>query len=133
MTDDRLRPDDSTPVYAISVAAQIAGLHPQTLRQYDRLGLVSPDRTGGRNRLYSLRDIERLREVSRLSSDGVTLAGIQRILELQTEVEMLRSQVGTLLAEVQRLRPSLGARPSSEPSTALVVWRPRPADRDRSR
>ena len=133
MTDDRLRPDDTTPVYAISVAAQIAGLHPQTLRQYDRLGLVSPDRTGGRNRLYSLRDIERLREVSRLSSDGVNLAGIQRILELQTEVEMLRSQVGTLLAEVQRLRPSLGARPSSEPSTALVVWRPRPADRDRSR
>ena len=133
MTDDRLRPDDSTPVYAISVAAQIAGLHPQTLRQYDRLGLVSPDRTGGRNRLYSLRDIERLREVSRLSSDGVNLAGIQRILELQTEVEMLRSQVGTLLAEVQRLRASLGARSSSEPSTALVVWRPRPADRDRSR
>jgi len=133
MTDDRLRPDDSTPVYAISVAAQIAGLHPQTLRQYDRLGLVSPDRTGGRNRLYSLRDIERLREVSRLSSDGVNLAGIQRILELQTEVEMLRAQVGTLLAEVQRLRPSLGARTSSEPSTALVVWRPRPADRDRAR
>ncbi len=133
MTDDRLRPDDSTPVYAISVAAQIAGLHPQTLRQYDRLGLVSPDRTGGRNRLYSLRDIERLREVSRLSSDGVNLAGIQRILELQTEVEMLRAQVGTLLAEVQRLRPSLGARSSSEPSTALVVWRPRPADRDRTR
>lgn len=133
MTDDRLRPDDSTPVYAISVAAQIAGLHPQTLRQYDRLGLVSPDRMGGRNRLYSLRDIERLREVSRLSSDGVNLAGIQRILELQTEVEMLRAQVGTLLAEVQRLRPSLGARTSSEPSTALVVWRPRPADRDRTR
>jgi MerR family transcriptional regulator, heat shock protein HspR len=131
MTDDRLRPDDTTPVYAISVAAQIAGLHPQTLRQYDRLGLVSPDRTGGRNRLYSLRDIERLREVSRLSSDGVNLAGIQRILELQTEVEMLRAQAGVLLAEVQRLRPSLHARPSTEPSTALVVWRPRPADRDR--
>ncbi len=133
MTDDRLRPDDTTPVYAISVAAQIAGLHPQTLRQYDRLGLVSPDRTGGRNRLYSLRDIERLREVSRLSSDGVNLAGIQRILELQSEVEMLRSQLGTLLAEVQRLRPSLAARQGSEPSTALVVWRPRPADRDRTR
>ena len=131
MTDDRLRPDDTTPVYAISVAAQIAGLHPQTLRQYDRLGLVSPDRTGGRNRLYSLRDIERLREVSRLSSDGVNLAGIQRILELQTEVDMLRAQAGVLLAEVQRLRPSLHARPSTEPSTALVVWRPRPADRDR--
>jgi len=69
----------------------------------------------------------------RLSSDGVNLAGIQRILELQTEVDMLRSQVGALLAEVQRLRPSLGARASGEPSTALVVWRPRPADRDRTR
>lgn len=134
MADDlSMGPGADEPVYVISVAATLSGLHPQTLRQYDRLGLVSPDRTGGRNRLYSLRDIERLREVSRLSSDGVNLAGIQRILELQTEVEMLRAQVGTLLAEVQRLRPSLGARTSSEPSTALVVWRPRPADRDRTR
>jgi MerR family transcriptional regulator/heat shock protein HspR len=130
---DRLRPDDSAPVYVISVAAQIAGLHPQTLRQYDRLGLVSPDRTGGRNRLYSLHDIERLREVSRLSADGVNLAGIQRILTLTSEVDTLRAQLGTLLAEVQRLRPSLGMRSSDEPSTALVVWRPRPADRDRTR
>jgi MerR family transcriptional regulator/heat shock protein HspR len=130
---DHLRPDDSAPVYAISVAAQIAGLHPQTLRQYDRLGLVSPSRTGGRNRLYSLRDIARLREVSHLSAEGVNLAGIQRILTLETENERLRSQLGILLAEVQRLRPGIGSRPSSapsEPSTALVVWRPRPADRD---
>ncbi|MBI1378888.1 MAG: MerR family transcriptional regulator [Frankiales bacterium] len=134
--EDRLRPDDATPVYVISVAAQIAGLHPQTLRQYDRLGLVSPDRTGGRNRLYSLRDIARLREVSRLSAEGVNLAGIQRILELESDNERLRAQLGVLLAEVQRLRPGIGARPqlpSSEPSTALVVWRPRPADRDTAR
>ena len=68
-------PDEGSPVFTISIAAQIAGLHPQTLRQYDRLGLVSPDRVGGRNRLYSLRDISRLREVSRLSADGVNLAG----------------------------------------------------------
>jgi len=130
--NEHLRPDDSAPVYAISVAAQIAGLHPQTLRQYDRLGLVSPSRTGGRNRLYSLRDIARLREVSHLSSEGVNLAGIQRILALETENERLRSQLGLLLAEVQRLRPGIGSRPHagpSEPSTALVVWRPRPADR----
>jgi MerR family transcriptional regulator/heat shock protein HspR len=139
MDEDRLRPDDTTPVYVISVAAQIAGLHPQTLRQYDRLGLVSPDRTEGRNRLYSLRDIARLREVSTLSSQGVNLAGIQRILELQTQLDELRAQFGTLLAEVQRLRPGIGSRPapsdaaSNEPSTALVVWRPRPADRDRPR
>ena len=130
--NEHLRPDDSAPVYAISVAAQIAGLHPQTLRQYDRLGLVSPSRTGGRNRLYSLRDIARLREVSHLSSEGVNLAGIQRILTLETENERLRSQLGVLLAEVQRLLPGIGSRPHaapSEPSTALVVWRPRPADR----
>jgi MerR family transcriptional regulator/heat shock protein HspR len=128
-----LRPDDAAPVYAISVAAQIAGMHPQTLRQYDRLGLVSPDRTSGRNRLYSLRDIARLREVARLTGEGVNLAGIQRILRLETENERLRSEVGLLRAEVQRLRPRLPARPADDPdgpSTALVVWRPRPADRD---
>ena len=131
--NEHLRPDDAAPVYAISVAAQLAGLHPQTLRQYDRLGLVSPRRTSGRNRLYSLRDIASLREVTRLSAEGVNLAGIQRILGLETENERLRSQLGILLAEVQRLRPGIGARPPStpsEPSTAVVVWRPRPADRD---
>ena len=137
MDEDRLRPDDTTPVYVISIAAQIAGLHPQTLRQYDRLGLVSPRRTEGRNRLYSLQDIARLREVSLLSAEGVNLAGIQRVLELQTQLDELRAQFGTLLAEVQRLRPGIGSRPAptgstAEPSTALVVWRPRPADRDRS-
>jgi MerR family transcriptional regulator/heat shock protein HspR len=128
-----LRPDDAAPVYAISVAAQIAGMHPQTLRQYDRLGLVSPDRTSGRNRLYSLRDIARLREVARLTGEGVNLAGIQRVLALEIENDRLRSEVGLLRAEVQRLRPRLPARSTDaadSPSTALVVWRPRPADRD---
>lgn len=135
MSSDRLRPDEMTPVYGISVAAQIAGMHPQTLRQYDRLGLVSPDRTGGRNRLYSLHDIARLREVARLTGDGINLAGIARILALETENERLRSEVGLLRAEVQRLRPTLGSRSNSgagEPGTALVVWRPRPADRPRT-
>ena len=76
-------PDDDTPVFVISVAAELAGMHAQTLRQYDRLGLVSPSRTRGGGRRYSARDIATLREVQRLSQEeGVSLAGIQRILEL---------------------------------------------------
>ena len=98
------------PVYVISVAAEMAGLHPQTLRQYDRLGLVSPNRTGGRNRLYSMRDIARLREVQRLAADGVNLSGIQRILELEEQLEAIRSR--------------LHDHEKRERSTALVVWRP---------
>ena len=126
-----LRPDDSAPVYAISVAAQIAGMHPQTLRQYDRLGLVSPDRTAGRNRLYSLRDIARLREVARLTGEGVNLAGIQRILALETENDRLRSEVGLLRAEVQRLRPRLPraldrTRPTARPPRWWSGVRARP-------
>jgi MerR family transcriptional regulator/heat shock protein HspR len=102
--------DESTPVYTISVAASLAGLHPQTLRQYDRLGLVSPNRTGGRNRLYSMRDIERLREVQRLAGDGVNLTGIIRILDLEEHVEAMRQRLDALEGR--------------ERSTALVVWRP---------
>lgn len=107
---DRVHVDEDTPVYVISVAAQLSGLHPQTLRQYDRLGLVSPDRTAGRNRLYSLRDIERLRRVQRLANDGINLAGIQRILELERDLAALRDRVDSLTRE--------------KTSTALVVWRP---------
>ena len=102
--------DDNRPVYAISVAAELAGLHPQTLRQYDRLGLVCPQRVNGRNRLYSARDVERLREVTQLSSAGIGLEGIRRVLELQAEVERLRDQVETYAAEKR--------------STALVLYRP---------
>jgi MerR family transcriptional regulator/heat shock protein HspR len=102
--------DDDTPVYVISVAAALAGLHPQTLRQYDRMGLVSPNRIGGRNRLYSMRDIARLREVQRLAGDGVNLSGIMRILELEEQVASMRRRLDAL---EQRER-----------STALVVWRP---------
>ncbi len=82
------------PLYGISVAAEMAGMHPQTLRQYDRLGLVSPGRAAGGGRRYSLRDIELLREVQRLSQEeGVNLAGIKRILELEREIETLRRQL----------------------------------------
>lgn len=102
--------DDDAPVYAISIAAQLAGLHPQTLRQYDRLALVSPKRTDGRNRLYSANDIMRLREVAELSDEGVSLIGIRRVLALQDEVEKLRKRIAELTRE--------------KTSTALVVWRP---------
>lgn len=90
---------EDTPVYVISVAAQLSGLHPQTLRQYDRLGLVSPDRTAGRGRRYSARDIELLRQVQQLSQDeGINLAGIKRIIELENQVAELRGRFTTVLS-----------------------------------
>ena len=101
--------DTDFPAYVISVAAQLSGLHPQTLRQYDRLGLVTPQRSG-RYRLYSLRDIRRLEKVQHLSDAGLNLEGIRRVLELEEEVVELRNR----LQHYER----------EERSTALVVWRP---------
>jgi len=99
---------DDTPVYVISVAAQLSGLHPQTLRAYDRLGLVSPGRAVGRGRRYSLRDILALREVQRLSQvEGVNLSGIKRILELERSEEHSRARLAELLAEIAQLRAEL--------------------------
>jgi MerR family transcriptional regulator/heat shock protein HspR len=99
---------DDTPVYVISVAAQLSGLHPQTLRAYDRLGLVSPGRTGGGGRRYSLRDILILREVQRLSQEeGVNLSGIKRILALETAEQESRLRLAELHAEVAQLRAEL--------------------------
>ena len=140
-------PDDETPVFVISVAAQLAGMHAQTLRQYDRLGLVSPSRTRGGGRRYSARDVTLLREVQRLSQDeGVSLAGIQRILDLENQVKALRDRVVELRGQVDTLRLALssgsrvfaagragevvavrpGQRPSpSVTSSAMVVWRGR--------
>ncbi len=99
---------DDTPVYVISVAAQLSGLHPQTLRAYDRLGLVSPGRAAGRGRRYSLRDVLILREVQRLSQEeGVNLNGIKRILELQLAEERSRLRAAELNAEISQLRAEL--------------------------
>jgi MerR family transcriptional regulator, heat shock protein HspR len=99
---------DDTPVYVISVAAQLSGLHPQTLRAYDRLGLVSPGRAAGRGRRYSLRDILILREVQRLSQeDGVNLSGIKRILELESEWRRSRRILAEMNAEITQLRAEL--------------------------
>jgi MerR family transcriptional regulator/heat shock protein HspR len=75
--------DENTPMFVISVAAELAVMHPQTLRQYDRMGLVVPTRTGGKSRRYTMRNIAQLREIARLSAEGVSLEGIRRILELE--------------------------------------------------
>jgi MerR family transcriptional regulator/heat shock protein HspR len=108
-------PEDA-PVFVISVAAQLAGMHPQTLRQYDRLGLVNPGRTAGGGRRYSARDVALLREVQRLSQEeGVNLAGIKRIIQLEEQVAALQARLQELVEELTASR---------HPSTALVIWRP---------
>ena len=125
-------------VLIISVAARLAGMHPQTLRQYDRLGLVQAGRAGGGGRRYSERDVALLREVQRLSQDvGVNLAGIKRIIgleqlvgDLQQRVAELEQQLDVAYARIAQLE-AVGAYPGRDlvrrdaPSTALVVWRPR--------
>jgi len=105
-------PDDDASLYVISVAAELSGLHPQTLRQYDRLGLVSPDRTVGRNRRYSLRDIASLRMVQRLVGEGINHAGIKRIIELE-------SAMANMAIEVAKLRIEVDALISENPPKAL--------------
>lgn len=90
--------DERTPLFAITAAAELAGMHPQTLRQYDRLGLVSPTRTAGKTRRYSMKDVVQLREISRLSAEGLNLEGIKRILELESQVDGLQRRVRDLEA-----------------------------------
>lgn len=133
---------DESPVYVISVAAQLSGLHPQTLRQYDRLGLVSPDRTAGRGRRYSARDIQLLRQVQQLSQDeGINLAGIKRIIELENQVVALQERVAELQSAVEGAAAAMQQREAAvhasyrrdlvpydqvRQASALVVWRPKP-------
>jgi MerR family transcriptional regulator/heat shock protein HspR len=114
MTD--LERDEDLALYVISVAAELSGLHPQTLRQYDRLGLVSPSRTQGRGRRYSLRDIALLRNVSRMVNEGINLAGIKRIIELE-------SAMSNMAIEVAKLRIEVDALLESNPEKALVARR----------
>jgi MerR family transcriptional regulator/heat shock protein HspR len=141
--------EDETPVFVISVAATLAGMHAQTLRQYDRLGLVTPSRTRGGGRRYSARDVALLREVQRLSQEeGISLAGIQRILDLENQVDALRSRLAEVQEQLEQLRAERGygarvfavapggeaiaVRAGQRPqrghggslSQALVVWRP---------
>jgi len=102
MSDENKIPEDEA-VYVISVASQLSGLHPQTLRQYDRLGLVSPNRTVGKNRRYSLLDIVKLRNVQRLVGEGINLAGIARIMHLEEAVANMALEVAKLRTEVDAL------------------------------
>ena len=106
--------DEELALYVISVAAELSGLHPQTLRQYDRIGLVSPSRAQGRGRRYSLRDIALLRNVSRMVSEGINLAGIKRIIELE-------SAMSNMAIEVTKLRIDVDTLLESSPEKALVA------------
>ena len=132
--------DADTPVFAIAAAAELAGMHPQTLRQYDRLGLVSPGRTAGQSRRYSLRDVAQLREIASLSAEGLNLEGIRRILSLENQVSALSERVRELehaLADELLARPgrrvfaagaegdvvSLRAGERVKRNNAVVVWR----------
>ena len=133
--------DEHSPIFAIAMAAELAGMHPQTLRQYDRLGLVSPTRTAGKSRRYSMRDVVQLREVARLSAEGVSLEGISRILTLENEVTALSARVRELEhALATELVKSPGRRvfaagaqgevvplksgTRAQKRTELVIWRP---------
>ena len=117
--------DVDAPVYIISVAAELTGLHPQTLRTYDRLGLVSPGRSGGGGRMYSMRDIETLRHVTELSASGIGLEGVRRILELEAEVDELREQIAAM-SMTRMPAPSPDSQYPVERmprhSTAVVLW-----------
>lgn len=130
--------DEDTPVFVISVAAQLSGLHAQTLRSYDRLGLVSPGRTTGGGRRYSVRDIALLREVQKLSQEhGVNLAGIKRIIDLENQVDALRARVAELTEELAAAYAAAEQAAAAvhasyrkdlvpiRQETALVVWKPR--------
>ncbi|MGB8386431.1 heat shock protein transcriptional repressor HspR [Mycobacterium sp.] len=121
--------ESESRTFLISVAAELAGMHAQTLRTYDRLGLVSPRRTSGGGRRYSERDVDLLREVQRLSQDeGVNLAGIKRIIELTNHVEALQSRLQELTEELAQVRANQRRDVAVVPkSTALVVWQPRKA------
>jgi len=129
------------PVFAIAVAAELAGMHPQTLRQYDRLELVIPQRTIGHSRRYSMRDVVQLREIARLGAEGVSLEGIKRILQLENQVSALAERVHELesaIADELLTRPgrrvfaggesgevvSLRVGTRTQRNTQLLVWRP---------
>jgi MerR family transcriptional regulator, heat shock protein HspR len=133
--------DENTPLFVISVAAELALMHPQTLRQYDRLGLVSPSRTSGQSRRYTMRNVAQLRQIAQLSAEGVSLEGIKRILELENQNSELKQRVRDLeqtLANELMNRPgrrvfaagdqgvetlAAGKRPAR--STQVVLWRAR--------
>jgi len=132
-------PEPDTAVYVISVAAELTGLHPQTLRSYERMGLIAPSRTGGGGRRYSARDVELLRTIAQLTASGAGIEGVRRILELEHQVDALRQRNEELVAELDAARQAMreAARPrrtdvapsrlpvlrQPDPSGQVVVWR----------
>ena len=133
-------PEPDAAVYVISVAAELTGLHPQTLRTYERMGLITPGRTGGGGRRYSHRDIDLLRQIASLTSSGIGIEGVRRILELENRAIALSARNEELLAELEATREALrqamaGARRADvqanrlpvlaepRPGQSLVVWR----------
>lgn len=129
-------PGPDAAVYVISVAAELTGLHPQTLRAYERMGLITPVRTPGGGRRYSHRDIERLRTISELTSSGVGVEGVRRLLELENQVTVLQARNAELTRELEATRSALRRATMShqrtdrlpvlrtaDPSAAIVVWR----------
>jgi MerR family transcriptional regulator/heat shock protein HspR len=113
--------DSDAGLYVISVAAELSGLHPQTLRQYDRLGLVSPSRTSGRNRRYSLRDIASLRVVQKLAGEGINHVGIKRIIELESAMANMAIEVAKLRLEVDALMEENPPKSIGKKSTPKVI------------
>ena len=113
--------DPYAPIFVISVAAELAEMHPQTLRQYDRLGIVKPSRAPGRARRYSQHDVEMLREVQRLSQSGVSLEGIRRIMELENQVEALRSRVLELNEQLAAMAADIQSRPLRQNSRIFAA------------
>ena len=115
-------PGPEAKVFVISVAAELSGLHPQTLRTYDRLGLVAPGRTGGGGRRYSLRDIELLRTVARLTAEGLGLEGVRRVIDLENQVLALQAKVAELQAEVAQSQQVQNL-PALIADNQVVIWR----------
>ena len=133
-------PGPDARVFVISVAAELSGLHPQTLRTYERMGLITPGRTGGGGRRYSHRDIELLREIADLTSSGIGIEGVRRILDLENRIAALAQRNHELGAELEAtreaLRQALTTRRAdgvtvnklpvlraSDPGQSIVVWR----------
>ena len=119
-------PGPEAKVFVISVAAELSGLHPQTLRTYDRLGIVTAGRTGGGGRRYSLRDIELLRQVARLTSEGLGLEGVKRVIQLENQVDALQQKVAELRAELAAAHQALGTvqnLPVRVTDAQVTLWR----------
>jgi MerR family transcriptional regulator/heat shock protein HspR len=122
MTEEFQPPGPEVKVFVISVAAELSGLHPQTLRTYDRLGLVAPGRTGGGGRRYSLRDIELLRTVARLTAEGLGLEGVKRVIDLENQVLALQAKVAELQAELAQSHQVQNL-PALIADNQVVIWR----------